>query len=1110
MLAQLVRLEAWKHHTAPLLTEYDLRRSQLQYATAEHACEELTNLTSSRPNTVCDSCLPDAQQCVLDASGQRCAVLQSALLSESKSTEVQAIFAGAAAFCRVLADILPPSMQASELPPTLLDFTQWMKHALSKDMIQVAGQSASSLSTFRSLDLASVVSTFTGDDQLDQCDFEAGEVTSIGVSVYSFLRDNVVPWTGQPLGPVPPPSCSTAQEFAVAVERVTIECCDDSGDQCDLGIPATCDHECSMILLPTVHACNSSILGWHSHHVLVQITTVDYANEISWNIDGGREFGPYDDNSVYEESVELSSGSHTFNYFDSYGDGWHGGYWTLIDPTDQTQVAGGEVEGQVSGAGGQTAFVIGTDEVVSLPATNEQQTITIHIHTLTWANEITWNIDDGQQFGVEPPFDDNADYYESVTLSTGVHTLYFFDTYGDGWHGGYWEMFSGVVDTSVGQLPILGGPTEGLVAGAGGEVQFTLDAAGSTGATISAADEVLVSVQITTFTWASEITWSIDDGITFGPYEDNSINEQTLVLSSGEHTFYYMDSYGDGWQGGYWTLINLERNSTIGGGPENGVVDGAGGSFIFALVSQSSSSSEPLTAPTGSSESFRTLQLLMQTAATCQREPVAEPEPDTEVETEAKAEPEQGGICTLSTALPFWDVIAGMPSIINGGLTSILDLSTDKAILRKLSDVVRNFGSIGWTLRIGEQTVIERDDATDFNALLTRSADALDVLMEQIPDLAPYMARNATPLDLYAWVTDLLDTDFNRAGVQCSMMANALSSVDWWHVLSIARPEDPAFQSPPSQDDLDSMSFPFDVATGICNALSSGYPTGGGQPDGRCKTGFLSVPDWIFAVLDNDKMKTTATELASVARSMANTDWVIPYPRVTYQDFAAREDLTRVCPVIDSQPATLSVDESTPGCHVDEDPASETFSCVIKDDDWSACRFFNSGSAPGLLYTGYNDASLGPFYTSSGSVLYGGEVLLEPGRRNTMTVEYGVGQICPAPSTILYDARTKRCCRATNDRLGCTSWCNLGESDCIDATDTRQVIVPQSTSESVQSAFLAGAVALEQYASAIPQSDQTPAESPVRDDPYYLAWGCCSQSTASQSHNCPRAPYSGT
>ena len=99
--------------------------------------------------------------------------------------------------------------------------------------------------------------------------------------------------------------------------------------------------------------------GSSGSQVTVRITTFDWASEITWNVDGGSSFGPYEDNSVADQDLVLPVGEHTFNYFDSYGDGWHGGYWSLINPTDQTVLAGGETDGLVEGAGGAATFTLG-------------------------------------------------------------------------------------------------------------------------------------------------------------------------------------------------------------------------------------------------------------------------------------------------------------------------------------------------------------------------------------------------------------------------------------------------------------------------------------------------------------------------------------------------------------------------------------------------------------------------------------------------------------------------------------------------------------------------------------------------------------------------------
>eukprot|EP01046_Picozoa_sp_COSAG06_P049672 COSAG06_NODE_7696_length_2407_cov_16.363128_3_plen_127_part_00 len=97
---------------------------------------------------------------------------------------------------------------------------------------------------------------------------------------------------------------------------------------------------------------------------------------------------------------------------------------------------------------GETVFTLGAGGTVELTG-GAQVSITIHIHTLTWANEITWSIDEGQQFGVSPQFEDNADYYEQVALSAGPHRLNYFDWYGDGWHGAYCEILPGTVTSRL-------------------------------------------------------------------------------------------------------------------------------------------------------------------------------------------------------------------------------------------------------------------------------------------------------------------------------------------------------------------------------------------------------------------------------------------------------------------------------------------------------------------------------------------------------------------------------------------------------------------------------------------------------------------------------------
>jgi len=335
-----------------------------------------------------------------------------------------------------------------------------------------------------------------------------------------------------------------------------------------------------------------------SSAVDVTVQTVAWASEITWNIDGGAVFGPFDDNAVVTETVSVADGLHTMYYFDAYGDGWGAGaYWEITQ--GGAVIAGGDTAGVVEGAGGETQFCAG--DASGCGAIGAQHTITVHLETLTWANEITWSLDDGQLFGCTEStctpcsqtnqatsgtacaFEDNQNYYEVMSISEGTHTINYFDSYGDGWHGGSWEVYDGSVDGTSATAPIAGGSTAnggaGVVEGSGGEAAFCV---GADCSGVPSAAAFLAVVQIHALTWATEITWNLDGGTAFGPYADNSDTYVGLTLGSGDHVLYVFDAYGDGWHGGYWALNDC-NNHTMAGGETAGQVEGAGGEFGFAL-----------------------------------------------------------------------------------------------------------------------------------------------------------------------------------------------------------------------------------------------------------------------------------------------------------------------------------------------------------------------------------------------------------------------------------------------------------------------------------------------------------------------------------------------
>ena len=73
----------------------------------------------------------------------------------------------------------------------------------------------------------------------------------------------------------------------------------------------------------------------------MQITTLTWANEVTWNVDGGTAFGPYEDNSVNDDlgkAVQGGSGADVGQPSagmdgDGVGEGWSLPMWRIAVPT---------------------------------------------------------------------------------------------------------------------------------------------------------------------------------------------------------------------------------------------------------------------------------------------------------------------------------------------------------------------------------------------------------------------------------------------------------------------------------------------------------------------------------------------------------------------------------------------------------------------------------------------------------------------------------------------------------------------------------------------------------------------------------------------------------
>ena len=155
--------------------------------------------------------------------------------------------------------------------------------------------------------------------------------------------------------------------------------------------------------------------------VMVTVAAQGFANEISWQINGADVYGLYNDFSNNTHELCLHAGEHQINFFDANDDGWHGG--TIEVFGDNAHV--GPIT--VSGGGDTVQFWV---EPPCVPTT-------VNVQTAIYGYEVTWQLDGGAIFG---PYGNYETDTASFCLSVGQHQLSYWDSYGDGWHGGYIEV----------------------------------------------------------------------------------------------------------------------------------------------------------------------------------------------------------------------------------------------------------------------------------------------------------------------------------------------------------------------------------------------------------------------------------------------------------------------------------------------------------------------------------------------------------------------------------------------------------------------------------------------------------------------------------------------
>ncbi|MCZ4407661.1 T9SS type A sorting domain-containing protein [Cryomorphaceae bacterium 1068] len=203
-----------------------------------------------------------------------------------------------------------------------------------------------------------------------------------------------------------------------------------------------------------------------NNEVIVLINTQNWGYEISWNIrnDEGDEVagsGDYPSYSTITELACLEDGCYTFELFDSFGDGWNDGTFELI-LNGNTLVSGTLEDGEFGSvpfgvnAEGCEEVVLGCTDPEALnynpDATEddgsceyfecENNEVMVVVFTENWGYEISWNIrnEEGDEVAGSGDYPNYSTITESTCLENGCYTFELFDSFGDGWNGGSFQV----------------------------------------------------------------------------------------------------------------------------------------------------------------------------------------------------------------------------------------------------------------------------------------------------------------------------------------------------------------------------------------------------------------------------------------------------------------------------------------------------------------------------------------------------------------------------------------------------------------------------------------------------------------------------------------------
>jgi hypothetical protein len=275
----------------------------------------------------------------------------------------------------------------------------------------------------------------------------------------------------------------------------------------------------------------------------LNVTTGSWASEVYWELlddsgiivaNGGD--GAYSNNTPYDVPLCLELGkSYTMNSYDSYGDGWNGGTYALAATC-------GEGDAEFS-------YIVANNNGES-PSDLESTAVNgFHLE----AAEVFSLVD-----------------CDSVVAGCMDETMF------------NYNPEANVTDGNC--VPYIYGCTDSTA------LNFNAEANTEDESCVYGCEGEYVTVTVNTVSYGSEVTWELynaaGDTLMFGgPYGNNETHAEQICLGfDEEYVFSAHDSYGDGWNGGSFSISSCADVMEGGVAQVSGMPEGDGADYAFTVT----------------------------------------------------------------------------------------------------------------------------------------------------------------------------------------------------------------------------------------------------------------------------------------------------------------------------------------------------------------------------------------------------------------------------------------------------------------------------------------------------------------------------------------------